>query len=249
MAVQTQSPACLVFGASGGIGSVTARRLAIKGWRLFLVGRDEGKLKSLAGEIGAGCAACDARNSALVDQVTGQATQTLGRLDGVVSCIGSLLLKPLHLTTDAEWAETLDINLKTSFHIARAATRAMSASGGGSVVLVSTVAARRGLANHEAIAAAKAGVIGLTLSAAATYARQRIRFNAVAPGLVQTPLSHSITSNEAALKYSTALHPLGRIGQPADIASAICWLLDPAQSWITGQVISVDGGLSTVQSR
>ena len=103
--------------------------------------------------------------------------------------------------------------------------------------------------NHEAIAAAKAGVVGLAQSAAATYARYNIRVNCVAPGLTRTPLTATLTTNEASLKASTALHPLGRIGEPHEIASAIAWLLDPEQSWVTGQVIAVDGGLSSVQPR
>ena len=106
-----------------------------------------------------------------------------------------------------------------------------------------------GLANHEAIAAAKAGVIGLMLSAAATYARQRIRFNAVAPGLVRTPLTKGLVSSELAEKASVAMHPLGRLGEPEDVARAIAWLLDPAQGWITAQVIGVDGGLADVRGR
>jgi NAD(P)-dependent dehydrogenase (short-subunit alcohol dehydrogenase family) len=120
---------------------------------------------------------------------------------------------------------------------------------GGSVVLVSSAAARIGLANHEAIAAAKAGLIGLTLSAAATYARQRIRFNAVAPGLVRTPLTRGLVSSELAEKASVAMHPLGRLGEPDDVARAIAWLLDPDQGWITGQVLGVDGGLADIRPR
>ena len=122
-------------------------------------------------------------------------------------------------------------------------------SGGGSVVLVSSAAARVGLANHEAIAAAKAGIIGLTLSAAATYARQGIRFNAVAPGLVRTPLTKGLVASELAEKASIGMHPLGRLGEPEEVAGAILWLLDPAQSWITGQVLGVDGGLANVKGR
>jgi NAD(P)-dependent dehydrogenase (short-subunit alcohol dehydrogenase family) len=111
------------------------------------------------------------------------------------------------------------------------------------------VAAGRGLINHEAIAAAKAGVEGLTISAAATYARQKIRVNAVAPGLTRTPLTQALTTNEVVSKASAALHPLGRIGEPGDVASAITWFLSPRQSWITGQVIGVDGGMGRVQAR
>jgi 3-oxoacyl-[acyl-carrier protein] reductase len=115
------------------------------------------------------------------------------------------------------------------------------------VVLVSSAAARLGLANHEAIAAAKAGVHGLVLSAAASYAGRGIRVNAVAPGLVRTPLTAGLTENDASLKAATALHALGRIGEPDDVASAIEWLLE--QTWVTGQVLGVDGGLATVRSR
>jgi NAD(P)-dependent dehydrogenase (short-subunit alcohol dehydrogenase family) len=125
----------------------------------------------------------------------------------------------------------------------------MKQPGGGSIVLCSSVAARRGFVNHEAIAAAKAGVEGLTLAAAASYARLGVRVNCVAPGLTRTELTKSLTQNETIAKVSAALHPLGRIGEPEDVASAICWLLDVEQKWVTGQVIGVDGGLGTVQAR
>lgn len=105
------------------------------------------------------------------------------------------------------------------------------------------------MANHEAIACAKAGIIGLTQSAAATYASKNIRVNCVAPGLVSTGLTKTITNNENALKASVSMHPLGKIGAPDDIASAVVWLLDPANSWITGQTIAVDGGLSSLKTR
>lgn len=111
-------------------------------------------------------------------------------------------------------------------------------------MLLSSAAARHGFANHEAIAAAKAGIIGLTLSAAATYARQKIRVNCVAPGLVRTPLTIGITSNEIMLKNSAAMHALGRIGEPEEVAAAIRFLLE--SEWVTGQVLGVDGGLSSV---
>ena len=122
-------------------------------------------------------------------------------------------------------------------------------STGGSIVLVSSAAAQIGLANHEAIAAAKAGVIGLTRAAAASYSRQGIRVNAVAPGLVRTKLTARLTSSPQAEQTSIAMHALGRIGEPEDVASAIAWLLDSDQSWVTGQVIGVDGGLGSIRAR
>jgi 3-oxoacyl-[acyl-carrier protein] reductase len=158
----------------------------------------------------------------------------------VVNCVGSLLLKPAHLTTDAEWANVIAVNLTSSFHILRATTNVMMKTGGGSLVFMTSAVAQRGMINHEAIAAAKAGIVGLAQSAAATYARFNIRVNCVAPGL---------TRHEASLKASTALHPLGRIGEPEEVASAIRWFLDPMQQWVTVQVLAVDGGLSSVQAR
>jgi NAD(P)-dependent dehydrogenase (short-subunit alcohol dehydrogenase family) len=114
---------------------------------------------------------------------------------------------------------------------------------------MSTAAARIGLASHEAIAAAKAGVIGLALSAAATYVAQGIRVNVVAPGLVDTPMIKRSTSNETSLRASVAMHPLGRIGTPDEVAATIEWVLGPESSWITGQVVGVDGGLATLKAR
>ena len=136
----------------------------------------------------------------------------------------------------------------TAFALTRAAGRHMKKTG-GSVVLMSSCAASVGLPNHEVIAAAKAAVEGLVRSAAATYASAGLRFNAVAPGLVDTPLAARITGNDAALKASTAMHPLGRIGRARDIAEAIGFLLDDSSGWTTGQIFGVDGGLSRLKTR
>lgn len=238
----------IVFGATGGIGSALCHRLAGKGTPLYLAGRDEDRTRSLAAELSAGADVLDATQPGQVNACVQKAVERYGELGGIVNCVGSMLLKPAHLTTDAEWQSTLAINLTSSFAITRAGVKAMMKSG-GSLVLMSTAAARLGLANHEAIAAAKGGVIGLTLSAAASYARCGIRVNCVAPGLVRTPLTAKITGSKQAMAASTAMHALGRIGEPEEIASAIEWLLDPDQQWVTGQVIGVDGGLATLRTR
>ena len=244
----SQSPVYLVFGASGGIGQALSRRLAKKGARLTLAARGEERLASLAAELDARHFALDALNSDSVETAVQQTAEHFGGIDGVVNLVGSILLKPAHATNDEEFRETLDLNLLTAFHVLRSGVKAMRKKG-GSVVLMSSAAAAIGLVNHEAVAAAKAGVEGLARSAAATYARFGIRVNVVAPGLVDTPLAARITSNPAALEASQAMHPLGRIGRPDDVASAIAWALDPEQSWVTGQTIGVDGGLSRVRSR
>ncbi|ACO32955.1 MULTISPECIES: SDR family oxidoreductase [Acidobacterium] len=238
----------VILGAYGGIGSALTRRLADAGHRLFLVGRDQARLQPLAAEVGAvGFARADATASAEVESTIADGAAQLGTLDGIANCFGSLLLKPAHLTTDEELEATLAISLKSAFATVRAAARTMKQ--GGSVVLLSSAAARLGIASHEAIAAAKAGVQGLALSAAATYASRNLRVNCVAPGLTKTPLTERITGNEMAAKGSLAMHALGRFGEASEVASAIAWLLDPEQSWVTGQVIGVDGGLATVRTR
>jgi 3-oxoacyl-[acyl-carrier protein] reductase len=238
----------LVFGASGGIGSVLCRQLHASGWNLFLSARNPAGLEPLAAELGSGWRTADATRADEVDAVVKAAAEHMGGLHGVAHCVGSIVLKPAHLTPPELFLETLNLNLVSAFNVLRASVQTMT-TGGGSVVLVSSVAAKLGLANHEAISAAKAGVEGLTRAAAATYASRQIRVNAVAPGLVKTPLSRSLTGSEAMLKASSAMHPLGRVGEPEDVASAIAWLLDPGNAWVTGQVIGVDGGLGALRTR
>jgi NAD(P)-dependent dehydrogenase (short-subunit alcohol dehydrogenase family) len=140
------------------------------------------------------------------------------------------------------------LNLGTAFHLVRSGAKHLRARG-GSLVLMSSAAASTGLPNHEAIAAAKAGVEGLARAAASSYAAAGIRVNAVAPGLVRTGLSERITSNPVTAKASEAMHPLGRLGEPEEVARVVDWLLGPESSWVTGQVIGVDGGLARVRPR
>lgn len=248
MADRSDTPVYVLIGATGGIGSEVARRLADDGAQLILGARTESDLNSLADATGGEAYPLDATNYDEVQALIDHVTDTYDRLDGVVNTVGSILLKPAHLTSIDEYRETLALNLDTSFFIVKAAARAMMKNG-GSIVLSSSAVARTGLTNHEAIAAAKAGVIGLARAAAATYAKRGVRVNCVAPGLVETPMSKHITSSEAGRKQSEEMHALGRLGQPSDVAEAIYWLVRPSSDWVTGQVIGVDGGLGTVRSR
>ncbi|NDC75783.1 SDR family oxidoreductase, partial [bacterium] len=144
---------------------------------------------------------------------------------------------------------TLDLNLNSAFYGLRAAVGPMQTQGAGAIVLLSSVAASTGLPGHEAIAAAKSGIEGLVRAAAASYASRNIRINAIAPGLIDTPLAASLLGNPAARAFSEKMHPLGRVGTPGNVASAIAYLLTPEADWVTGQVWGVDGGLGAVRPR
>jgi NAD(P)-dependent dehydrogenase (short-subunit alcohol dehydrogenase family) len=242
------SPTYLILGSTGGIGRALCEQLAKRGAALVLGGRDPDRLSELAAATGGEACPGDARDAAAVEAAVARAVERFGRLDGAANLVGSILLKPAHLTKPEEWNEVIATNLGSAFHLVRSAAKALR-GGGGSIVLVSSAAARTGMVNHEAIAAAKAGVEGLARSAAASYAARGVRVNCVAPGLVRTPLTQRLTGTPNALAASEALHPLGRIGEPAEVAAAIAWLLDPANSWVTGQVIGVDGGLATLRGR
>lgn len=239
-------PVYLIVGASGGIGSHLSRRLSARGAHVILAGRNKGQLADLAGELSCSYFITDATDFEQMRECFSSAQAIFGRLDGAANCVGSLLLRPAHRTTEKDWHHTLQSNLTSAFLTVKFAAEHMTQSG-GSVVLVSSCAARIGLANHEAIAAAKAGVEGLVRSAAATYAKDNIRFNCAAPGLVQTPLTRSLTANENQLRVSQDMHPLGKLGTPADISSIMDWLLSIESAWVTGQCFAVDGGMSTLR--
>jgi len=253
MASNHDTPVYVLLGATGGIGTVVAHRLADNGAQLVLGARTEDDLKDLASETGGDAFPLDATEFDHVQKAISHATDTYGRLDGVVNFVGSVMLKPAHLTSLDEYQTQIQKNLDTAFNTVKASARPMMREG-GSIVLMTSAVARTGLKNHEAIAAAKGGVTGLMRAAAATYAGRGIRVNAVAPGLVgsgeesTSRMSEQILSSEAGRKQSEQMHALGRVGEPEDVAPAVTWLLDPETDWVTGQVIGVDGGLGTVRA-
>jgi NAD(P)-dependent dehydrogenase (short-subunit alcohol dehydrogenase family) len=244
-----RKPVYVILGGSGGIGSAVVRKLVTDGATVALAARNEERLQQLADELGGTTVeSLDATSTGEVETFVKSVAEANGGVDGIVNCVGSILLKAAHQTKEEEWRHTIAANLDSAFATVRAGAKVMGRSG-GSIVLMSSSAAQVGLPSHEAIAAAKAGVIGLARSAAATYAGKGIRVNAVAPGLVDTPMSAAITGNEMILKASTAMHPLGRIGKPEEVATVITWLLSDAASWVTGQVIGIDGGLASVRGK
>lgn len=238
----------LVLGATGAVGRETVARLRAAGATVVAGARDAAAVTELAERSGAEAVVVDVTDGEQVATAVRGAKERHGRLDGAVLLAGSILLKPVHLTKDEEFEEVLRVNLWSAFWLLKHAVRAMEPEG-GSIVLVSTAAAGTGLPNHEAIAAAKSGLEGLARSAAATYAPRRIRVNVVAPGLVEAKMSARLFASESAKQASLAMHPIGRLGRADDVARAACFFLDPANDWVTGQILGVDGGLAHLKGR
>jgi NAD(P)-dependent dehydrogenase (short-subunit alcohol dehydrogenase family) len=237
-----------IVGATGTIGSVLARRLVITGKSVLLIGRNAEKLAPLSIELNQPYTAVDFTASQALEDALLENAERCGGYDGLVNCIGSLLLKPAHSTSDEEFRQVVETNLFTAFATVRAGAKLLRERG-GSIVLFASAAAEVGIQNHEAIAAAKSGVIGLARSAAATYAPRNIRINVVSPGLVRTEMTRRIWENTIAAAASSSVHALGRLGEPEQQASLVDWLLNPENHWITGQVIGIDGGLGHVLAR
>jgi NAD(P)-dependent dehydrogenase (short-subunit alcohol dehydrogenase family) len=234
----------VVLGATGAVGSALASLLASRGASLVLLGRDEARLAAMAEPLGARHGVLASTAPTAVRDALVRACEGL-EVAGIAHCVGSLLLLPAHRTTDAQWQEVLEVNLGSAFGVTMAVPGLMPK--GGAVVFVSSVAATLGLANHEAIAAAKAGLIGLARAAAATHARRGIRFHCIAPALVASRMTAALLERPGMRDAASKQNPSGRIGEPGDVARAIAFLLDPANAWIDGQVLGVDGGYGVLR--
>jgi NAD(P)-dependent dehydrogenase (short-subunit alcohol dehydrogenase family) len=236
-----------IGGIAGGIGSCLARRLLAAGHTVGGFGKAGPHLDQFQQMVPeATVIEADGTDPEAVKAAFAAFVESQGGFDGYVHAIGNVSLKPLHMLRDEEWRSVQAINLDSAFYAAREAVNAFRKQKHGSLVFFSSVAAVTGLANHEAIAAAKGGVSGLVKAISATYASMGIRANAIAPGLVETPATASLTGNEQAKRFSEKMHPLGRLGTPDDIAGLAEWLLGDESGWMTGQILSLDGGMGGI---
>jgi 3-oxoacyl-[acyl-carrier protein] reductase len=239
----------IVTGATGAIGSATAERLLRSGWRVALVGRDADRLGALGERLGprAEVFTAEAISSTAVDAAVGQVAERMGPPTALVHAVGSTLLRPAHAISDEDFGEVVATNLTSAFYALRAFVRAVPRGTPAAALFFSSAATSIGLVNHDAISAAKGGVDGLVTAAAATYAARAIRVNAIAPGLVRSGLTRRLVENPATLEVSERMHPLGRVGEADDVAAMAAFLVDEGSSWVTGQIIAIDGGLSGIK--
>lgn len=238
----------LITGASGGLSRALARNLADAGWELVLVTRKSASI-ALPDGIDARVIEADCATSEGARRAIQEATGLFGVPPAALAhCAGDTLIAPLHRTTDEQFRQTLAANLDSAFFILRAWIReCLDHDRGGAAVLVSSVVARVGVANHEAIALCKGAIEALVRSVAATYSAKGIRINAIAPGLLRSPLTDRLFVGNDAEHFISAQYPLGRYGSVDDGAAAMAWLLSDEAGWITGQVLPVDGGFSVVR--
>jgi len=232
-----------ITGAANGIGAATARRLHSEGATVVIADREHEAGQAVADDLGDRALAvyCDVRDRASVDAAIATVQEAYGRLDQLIAVAGRSAPTPsMEEMPDGLWADLVDINLVGGVRCIRAALPLLAESDRAAVVMVSSV---NGVAafGEEPYAAAKAGLSNLAMNLAVRYGPQGIRFNVVAPGTVRTRAWGGARSE--GLERMKQLYPLGRVGEPEDIAAAIAFLASADASWITGITLPVDGGV------
>ncbi|WCL82993.1 SDR family NAD(P)-dependent oxidoreductase [Saprospira sp. CCB-QB6] len=231
-----QGKTILIVGGSRGIGAALAQKLLAEGAQVYNASRSATTLgQSLSYD-------------ALTDDPKALLAQLPDQLDGLVYCPGSINLRPFHRIKEEQFNQEFELNVMGAVRLLQAALPQLKkAEAGASVVLFSTVAVKLGMPFHSAIAMAKGALEGLTKSLAAEWASHNIRLNAIAPSLTNTDLAERLLNTEAKQESAAKRHPLGRIGQPQDIASLAYYLLDQNSQWMTGQVLGLDGGMGSLK--
>jgi len=232
----------IIFGATGSIGSSLANELYSNGLDCHLVGRNEGELKKISQKFNYTFSVCDVLKINFVESLLKDLSET--QILGIAYCVGSIDIKPFKLTKANDFVSSYVLNLVSVTEILRTFQDNLK-NNKGSVVLFSTVAAKKGFTNHSIISSAKAGIEGLTVALAAELA-PNIRINCIAPSLTKSKIASSVIKNSSIEESIAKMHPLKRIGAGVDSAHLASFLLTSKSSWITGQIIAVDGGRSSI---
>ena len=228
----------LIFGATGSVGSSLAEQLKNSGNDIHLVARNESEVKTIAEKLGCSYTVADVLEDGFIEKVKSDVNE----IKGIAYCVGSIDLKPLRMVTEADMNKCMKLNLYSAIEAIKGFQESLKKNK-GSVVLFSTVAAQRGFTNHTIIASAKAAVEGLTVTLAAEFA-PHIRVNCIAPSLSKSKIAEPMLKNPAIAEGIAKAHPLKRLGEGKDSAALAKFLITEESSWITGQIIAVDGGRS-----
>jgi NAD(P)-dependent dehydrogenase (short-subunit alcohol dehydrogenase family) len=232
----------LILGSTGSIGSSLAKKIVSEGGEVHLVGRDENSLSALASELNSSFTICDVLEENYSEKIMNDLGDT--PINGLAYCVGSIDLKPLKLTKKSDFMQSFNLNLISATEIIKSTYENLKQNK-GSIVLFSTVAAKRGFTNHAIVASAKGAVEGLTVSLAAEFA-PNIRVNCIAPSLTKSKISNFLLKNEKIAEGIAKMHPLKRLGEGSDSSAVAHFLLSENSSWITGQIFGVDGGRSSL---
>ncbi len=228
----------LIFGATGSVGSSLAGQLKNSGNDIHLVARNEDEVKVIADKLSCSYTVADVLEDGFIEKVKSD----INEIKGIAYCVGSIDLKPLRMVTEADMNKCMKLNLYSAIEAIKGYQESLKKNK-GSVVLFSTVAAQRGFTNHTIIASAKAAVEGLTVTLAAEFA-PNIRVNCIAPSLSKSKIAEPMLKNPAIAEGIAKAHPLKRLGEGKDSAALAKFLITEESSWITGQIIAVDGGRS-----
>ena len=228
----------IIFGATGSIGSSLAEKLTNDKADIHLVARNQDEVKPLAERLGCPFTVADVLQDGFIDKVKADVPEA----KGIAYCIGSIDLKPVRMTKEEDFNKCMKLNLYSAVEAIKGFQDSLRKNK-GSIVLFSTAAVHRGFTNHSIIASAKAAVEGLAISLAAEFA-PHIRVNCIAPSLTNSKIAQPMLKNSAIADGIAKAHPLKRIGEGQDSASLAKFLICEDSSWITGQVIAVDGGRS-----
>ena len=230
----------LIFGATGSIGSNLAKLMVSKNQDVQLIGRDENSLKSLSSEINCKYSVVDVLNEQsiknLKNELEGQ------DISGIAYCVGSIDLKPIRAVIKDDFIKCFDLNFFPIVETIKNFQDSLKKNK-GSIVMFSTVAVQRGFTNHSIIASVKGAIEGLTVSLAAEFA-PNVRVNCIAPSLTKSKIAEPILKNKLIAEGVAKAHPMKRVGEGKDAAAMAQFLLSDDSSWITGQIIGVDGGRS-----
>ena len=232
----------LIFGATGAIGSSLAQQLKKSGQDAHLVARHEDELKSLAENLGFTFTVADVLEDGFIDKIKSDTADF--NISGLAYCIGSIDLKPIKRVTESDLHQCMKLNLYSAIEAIKGFQDDLKKNH-GSIILFSSVAAQKGFTNHTIIASAKAAVEGLTVTLAAEFA-PTIRVNCIAPSLTDSKISQSMLKSEVVAEALAKAHPLKRLGEGKDSAALANFLLSDESSWVTGQIIGVDGGRSAL---